>query len=499
MLSKSPQSGAESYLHDSSNMAGGHAELVLFPETVQEVAVALARATSNQTPVTVAGAGTGLVGGRVPFGGLVLSTERLNRILQINRNEDGTGYGTAEAGVVLSDYIRAAAQEGLLYPPDPTEWSCFLGGTVATNASGARTFKYGPTRDYVERLEVVLSTGDILDIGRGQFFAEANGHFSLPLAGGHSIEGRLPGYQMPRTRKNASGYYVKPGMDLIDLFIGSEGTLGVITRVETRMLPLPENVFSGLVFFQTEDRLQGFVRAARKALEVTTQFDEQFKIAPRSIEFFDAESLSFLRQKYPMVPTGVAGGIYFEQELAADEDDTVMASWLSLMERFEALQDDSWFASSEIDRARLKEFRHALPVLVNEWLAHHGQRKISTDMALPDDQFAEMMGFYRENLKASGLKFVVFGHIGDNHLHVNILPRNDIEAAAARTLYERFIKRAVELGGTVSAEHGIGKLKRDYLRVLYGDTFLREMASLKRAFDPACILGRGNMFSEDLL
>jgi D-lactate dehydrogenase (cytochrome) len=288
-------------------------------------------------------------------------------------------------------------------------------------------------------------------------------------------------------------------MDLIDLFIGSEGTLGVITRVETRMLPLPENVFSGLVFFQTEDRLQGFVRAARKALEVTTQFDEQFKIAPRSIEFFDAESLSFLRQKYPMVPTGVAGGIYFEQELAADEDDTVMASWLSLMERFEALQDDSWFASSEIDQARLKEFRHALPVLVNEWLAHHGQRKISTDMALPDDQFAEMMGFYRENLKASGLKFVVFGHIGDNHLHVNILPRNDIEAAAARTLYERFIKRAVELGGTVSAEHGIGKLKRDYLRVLYGDTFLREMASLKRAFDPACILGRGNMFSEDLL
>jgi D-lactate dehydrogenase (cytochrome) len=147
----------------------------------------------------------------------------------------------------------------------------------------------------------------------------------------------------------------------------------------------------------------------------------------------------------------------------------------------------------------MREFRHGLPVLVNEWLSHHGQRKVSTDMAVPDEQFAHMLRFYRETLRASDLQYVIFGHIGDNHVHVNIMPRDEQEAAQAREIYLRFVERAVRWGGTVSAEHGIGKLKRDYLRVLYGEQHLREMAALKRAFDPACVLGRGNIFAEEYL
>jgi D-lactate dehydrogenase (cytochrome) len=120
-------------------------------------------------------------------------------------------------------------------------------------------------------------------------------------------------------------------------------------------------------------------------------------------------------------------------------------------------------------------------------------------MALPDDTFAEMLRFYQENLRGGDLRYTIFGHIGDNHVHVNILPRNDDEAEKAWEIYHRFIRRAVELGGTISAEHGIGKLKREYLRELYGEEHLREMAALKQAFDPAGILGRGNMFAEELL
>src|SRR5437588_594312 len=193
MRTKSEQDEIQSYLADASNLAGGHASRILVPETSEEVADALARATRELTPVTVAGAGTGIVGGRVPFGGVVLSTQRLNHIGEIVR-EDGGGRATAEAGVVLADFQREVRSKELLYPPDPTESSCFLGGTVATNASGARTFKYGPTRCYVRRLKVALATGDLLDIGRGEIFADADGRIRVALGGGPCTAERLLAY-----------------------------------------------------------------------------------------------------------------------------------------------------------------------------------------------------------------------------------------------------------------------------------------------------------------
>jgi len=176
-----------------------------------------------------------------------------------------------------------------------------------------------------------------------------------------------------------------------------------------------------------------------------------------------------------------------------------MNQWLSLLEAHHALTDQSWFATNEQDHAKLREFRHALPVLMNEWFARHNQRKVSTDMAVPDEAFAGMLRFYQDALRGGDLRYTIFGHIGDNHVHVNILPRNDDEAERAWAIYRQFIRRAVEVGGTISAEHGIGKLKREYLRELYGDEHLREMAALKRAFDPAGILGRGTMFAEEML
>jgi D-lactate dehydrogenase (cytochrome) len=481
-------------------MQGGHAAEVQFPETAREVAECLRLAAGSGTPVTVSGAGTGVVGGRVPFGGVVIATDRLNRIKEIRRAGVG-GSALAEAGVRLSEFQRAVEQHGLLYPPDPTERSCYLGATVATNASGARTFKYGPTRSYVERLCVALTTGDLLDIRRGEIRADESGLLIIPLAGGQKIEARVPSYRMPRTRKHASGYYVYDRMDAIDLFIGSEGTLGVITEVEARLLDAPENVLGGVAFFKTEEDLLGFVSEARTLSLATRAGDKSSGgVDARALEYFDDRSLSFLRAKFSLVPEEARGGaIFFEQETTARTEDELMSRWLGLLEGRDALLDDSWFATNEQDRAGLREFRHALPVLVNEWLAHQGQRKVSTDMAVPDAQFNAMLGFYRETLRASGLSYVIFGHIGDNHVHVNMLPRDTEEAARARDIYLQFVKRAVGVGGTISAEHGIGKLKRDYLRLLYTNEQLKEMAVLKRAFDPALILGRGNIFAEEFL
>ena len=529
MLIKTEPDEVQSYLSDASYMRDGRAEGVVFPESIEEVAEVLRDASQKKIPVTVSGAGTGTVGGRIPFAGIVLATDNLSQIRSVI-HKGQAGRAVAEAGVRLADLQRFVDSESLFYPPDPTERSCFLGGTVATNASGARTFKYGPTRNYIERLRIVLPSGDVINLRRGDLHAEHGGAISIPLPSGGVLKAQLPSYRMPATRKHAAGYFVAPHMDVLDLFIGSEGTLGVIVGIEVRLLPKPEGLLSGIVFFKTDEELLSFVSEARtlsltnrqtrsregqrlaplmeKALEVTDRYGapvgdkrnaQSELIDARALEYFDRESLVFLRQKYEAVPGDAAGAIFFEQETTPATEDRLMTEWLALLEGHQALTDDSWFATGEQDQAKLREFRHALPVLMNEWFARHKQRKVSTDISVPDDAFPEMLRFYQDTLRASQLRYTIFGHIGDNHVHVNILPRDDSEGTKAREIYLQFLKRAAAVGGTLSAEHGVGKLKRDYLPLFYSEEHLREMAALKRAFDPAGILGRGNIFPEEYL
>jgi len=469
----------QDYLTDASFIRDGYAERVMIPETVEEVSDVLAEANRDRTPVTVSGAGTGTVGGRVPFGGIVLATDRLNRIKVIDRTNNTA---VAEAGVILSDFQRAVESEGLLYPPDPTERGCFLGGTVATNASGARTFKYGPTRNYIAGLKVVLASGEVLDLKRGEVLADSQGRLQV----GRSIELQLPQLQMPATRKNATGYFIAPEMDAIDLFIGSEGTLGVICEITAKLLPKPEGLLSGVVFFASETDVLDLVADVRAHVDA------------RAIEFFDRESLNFLREKYSTIPAEAVAALFFEQETTPASEELVLEQWQQLLDRHHALTD-SWFATNAADQAKLREFRHQLPVLMNEWFAHYRQRKVSTDMAVPDDAFPGLFRLYQDTLRESGLRYTIFGHIGDNHVHVNILPRDDTEGERARDLYVHFLKHAAAVGGTLSAEHGVGKLKREYLRLFYSDDQLRALASVKRALDPNGILGRGNIFAEALL
>ena len=515
MLTKTQPDEIQDYLSDASFVRGGNASRVVFPESAEEVASILGDATKTRTPVTVSGAGTGTVAGRVPFGGIVIATDKLNRIGDVARTDDG-GTINAQAGVRLIDLQRTVQSRGFIYPPDPTERTCFIGGNIATNASGSRTFKYGPTRNYVEALRIAFASGDVINPRRGDLHADEGGRIRLPLPSGAVIEAQLPSYQMPQVRKHASGYFVAPEMDVIDVFIGSEGTLGVIVEAELKLLPKPEGILSGVLFFDNEQNLLTFIRDARaRSLEnrdsspavresanlrgPSVREGNSGKFDARALEYFDEQSLGFLRQKYDSLPKAAVGAIFFEQETSPDTEDSLMSDWLTLIEQHHALSDQSWFATNEQDYAKLREFRHALPVLMNEWFAKYKQRKVSTDMSVPDEAFPEMLKFYQDSLHGGELRYTIFGHIGDNHVHVNILPRDDNESVKAWEIYRAFIQKAVGLGGTISAEHGIGKLKREYLRELYGDQHLREMAALKRAFDPAGILGRGNIFPEQYL
>lgn len=487
------------YLSDASNIAGGAAEKVFVPETADEIAQILSDANVAGTPVTISGARTGTVGGAIPFGGAIISLEKLNKIKSIDK--DGLA-AIVEPGVILADLQAAIDAEGLFYPPDPTEWSCQLGGTVATNASGARSFKYGATREFVRQLTVVLASGEIADIRRGETVSDPNGEFTVNTRSGRGITAKVPTYDRPNVRKNVSGYYNGQPLDAIDIFIGSEGTLGVITEIEFALLPKPEGFFSGIVFFAGEPQMLAFVEEAK-----SRSFESRGSSADPAaadidatlIEYFDNNALRFIAERFPDTPSDAAGAIFFEQETTAGNEDLMLERWNELLERHGADLDRSWFTTGDQDRERMREFRHALPVAVNERITRYKQRKVGTDMAVPDANFPAFLKFYKEILGSSGIDYVIFGHIGDCHLHANLLPKDEVEAEKARYIYGRCVAQAIMLGGTVSAEHGIGKLKRKYLSAMMGERYLNEMADLKRVFDPNGIIGRGNMFDEKYL
>lgn len=503
MLVKTESDELQDYLIDASNLQGGRAEKLFIPETAEEIAEILKEANEKNIPVTVSGARTGLVGGAIPFGGYVVSLEKFNKIEKIEKTENG-GTAIVGAGFMLNDFQKETESRGLFYPPDPTEWSCQLGGTVATNASGSRSFKYGATRRYVERLRVVTPTGEILNLKRGENHENSEGLIELTTESGAKIKLKLPTYAAPNVRKNASGYFSSAKTDAIDLFVGSEGTLGIIAEIEFKLLPKPEGFLSGIIFFKENQDLLNFVDEARKISFETRKIrnpksEIRNQIDATLLEYFDDQALNFIKEKFAEVPENMAGAVFFEQETNEETEDSLFEQWNELLEKHNAEVDSSWFTTTEDDRQKMRDFRHALPVAVNEWIVRHKQRKVSTDIAVPDENFASLLNFYKTILNDSGLQYVIFGHIGDNHVHVNVLPKDAAEAEKARHLYGRFIAQGIMLGGTISAEHGIGKIKSKYLNVMYGERYLNEMAELKKSLDPKGILGRDNIFDAKYL
>jgi D-lactate dehydrogenase (cytochrome) len=217
-------------------------------------------------------------------------------------------------------------------------------------------------------------------------------------------------------------------------------------------------------------------------------------VLARALEFFGADALEFVRRGGTRLPERAQAALQFEQEHGHGDEESAAAAWAEALEAHGALLDDSWIAVGESEQARVRAFRHALPVAVNEWLARHSRRKYGTDLSVPDDAFAEIFKMYRDDLRSSGLLSATWGHVGDNHLHLNLLPRDDEEESAAKQLFRRWVRKGVALGGAISAEHGIGKLKAALLAEAADPEALAAMRRTKAALDPAGILGRGNLF-----
>lgn len=492
------------FLHDESRLEG-KADCAVIPSDTLEVSAVMKFACENDIDVTVSGGRTGIAGGAVPDGGILMSLSGMRKIYGLSKDElNGETTIKCQAGTLLSDLRSYLVREKtpFFFPPDPTEDSATIGGMIACNASGAHTFKYGPTRNYVKSITAVLANGDIIRLKRTSAKGEKpknknrkNGKISgipfiISFPDGRESRGRLPEYESPQT-KNAAGYYSSEEMELIDLIIGSEGTLAVVTEAELLLLPKPEREFNALFFLKGENA----------AVELTNALRSSSRLDVTAIEYFDYKALNLLRKRRREL--GAASGI----PPGMPDDPETTAIYADLTSNNEDIADDSeilfhlsenlksgpavkvWAAFDSDERERLRKFRHALPETVNSIIALRRKdfpeiTKLGTDMAVGDKYLAKILSIYRSDLDKSGLEYVIFGHIGNNHLHVNILPRDLEEYDLGKRMYFKFAGAVIKMKGSISAEHGIGKLKKDFLKMMLKEEGLREMANIKKIFDP---------------
>ena len=508
------------YLDDESHSFEGTVEKIVFPSNEGEVAGLMKLAFESGTAVTIQGGRTGLTGAAVPLGGIAMNLEKMTNLLYMDYAEDESLYSVAaEAGVTLEDLVKAVSTKSLAaleskgtekqqtalskfleesdiftFPVDPTEMSAWVGGVVACNASGAKTYKYGAVRDWVCRIRVVLANGDILDINRGDVISK-DGKFIITMSNGTDVEVSIPSYKMPET-KNAAGLFAKPDMDLIDLFIGSEGILGVITLVELGLHKLPENIMTVMAFFPSEDDAVNFVYDIR-APESIVKMDFMEYFGPNAIEMIK-EKASTSGITVPAMKPDTKAIVFFEFSYAEAQMEEMVMGLEEVLNKHNTSSESSWAGLDWTELEKMKAVRHFVPETVNGIIAqrkaeYHKVHKIGTDMAVPDEALRDYLKYYRSVLEEQGMEYVIFGHIGNNHLHCNMLPRNNEEVEQGMNNYMTFAKRAVELGGTVAAEHGIGKLKRAFLEAMYGTDGISEMQAVKKSLDPKWIINRGNM------
>ncbi len=500
----------QNYLTDESNIHHAPPEnirAVYFPENEDDIIGILKEAGSSNSRVTISGAGTGITGSRVPMhGGIVISMERMLRLPQrenFERLEFQAMAGKASMllnrknmrlvvppGLTLIDLANGLPHD-LFHPTDPTERTAQIGGNAATNASGARGFFYGPTRSRVKGLRMILANGDIIHVKRGEYHADGQGMIGFTTNSGQVHQIRIPSYRMPDV-KNAAGLFARPGMDLIDLLIGSEGLFGIFSEIELKVEEVPGQIIADIAFFDNVE----------KAMELVDDLRPLKGRGILSLEFFNTTALDFIREEFPAIGEDAGSAVFIEMSSKDPRLNEILAD---LLEKHGSLRD--WYAGNRQDNLEFKEFRHALPDKLNAYLKQHDSYKMGTDFAVPPEAFREMMAYYqkigeefRNQHPREGVHYTMMGHIGDFHVHFNFIAQTPEEKATARILYVKLARKAIELEGTISAEHGVGKKtvmvdgeEIPYLELMYGKTGLMEIAEVKKAFDPDHLLNIGNM------
>ena len=428
------------YGFDASGLEAPPAAVV-WPHDVLDVIKVITYAYANGVPVIPRGAGTGMTGGAVPSqGAIILSMEKMNRIIEIDEENLTV---LVEPGVLNGKLQRELQRRKLFYPPDPASMNfCTIGGNVAENAGGARAVKYGVTKDYVMGLEAVLPDGRLIKTG-------------------------------VKTAKGVVGY------DLTGLLVGSEGTLAVITKIRLKVLPLPEEVITLMVFF----------KELEKSGVAVTQIITA-GIIPRTLEFLDRETIMAIENYKPI---GLPGDIDAMLLIELDGHPSVITRDAEkISEICGHLDGEVTMAENEAAREKLWEARRA----VSPALFHIAPTKINEDIVVPRNRLPEMLRILRGLSENTGIRIVNFGHAGDGNIHVNLMVdrNNREEYEKARKLVGDIFRATLELGGTISGEHGVGLTKKEYITMEIQPYELELMKKIKAVFDPKNILNPGKIF-----
>ncbi|MEI6243590.1 MAG: FAD-binding oxidoreductase [Acidobacteriota bacterium] len=504
------------HLEDAAHYPGGHAQSFARPSTEKDVA-ALLTASSIVLPI---GAQSSLTGGATPHGGLILSLERFTEITPIDTDHVRVG-----AGVPLMVLQESLAHAHRWYPPVPTFTGAWVGGVIATNAAGAATFKYGATRKWVDGLTVVLACGCVLDLQRGEAITDRG--IGWTIACEHGERAVMPGsYRMPAVAKVSAGYFAADAIDLIDLFIGAEGTLGVITSAVLRTLPEPPAFAMALVTTTSEAAALALTSDLRDAAQETWRSRDAQGIDVSAIEHMDRRCIDIVREDgadrrndialpgdsdvvlfvHLELPRGASAASLFDEvsrALGPDAIDTPMARLCRLLDRHGVL--DRTELAMPGDKPRLDQFlalREAAPTGVNRRVGDAKRdvdtriEKTAADMVVPFGRLAEMMRIYRDGYRRRSLDCAIWGHISDGNLHPNVLPRSFADVAAGKDAILEFGREAERLGGCPLAEHGVGRnaTKQLLLQQMYGAGGVAEMRAIKKTLDPAGILAPGVLF-----
>lgn len=427
------------YGRDESDLGLYPPEAVALVESVEEAHEVLRLAALDRIPVTPRGLGSGKTGGALPVeGGIVLSTERLKAIREI---DDASLLAVVEPGLVTAELHAAVEAQGLFYPPDPASLDvCSIGGNVAENAGGPRAFKYGVTREYVLALDLALMGGETLSVGRP-------------------------------TVKSVTG------LDLVGLITGSEGTLALITAITLKLIPRPR----GLVAFQAS------FPSVLQASEAVTQLLRAGQ-RPAALELMDEQVVERLRaQNRWSLPAGRAALLLVELDGEPDSLEAQLVAAAELCEAHGAA--DIAVALDEAKRRQLWAMRRQVSTMLGEQHRH----RVAEDICVPRARMPEMLRRIDRLAAAHGFAIACYGHAGDGNLHVNIVYDDDAQTARIEPLLAELFEQTLDLGGTLSGEHGIGLTKRRFVHLEQSSTSIALQREIKRAFDPTGLLNPGKL------
>lgn len=435
------------YGHDETEDLQFDPEIVLKPETTAEVSSILTYCNEHHIPVTPRGGGSGLAGGALPVhGGVSLSMEKFDRILEIDERNLQV---TTEPGVITEVLQNAVQEKGLFYPPDPASkgW-CYIGGNVANNSGGPKAVKYGVVKDYVLNLEMVLPDGSVIWTGANVL-------------------------------KNSTGY------NLTQLAVGSEGTLGVVTKIVLRLIPYPKFNLLLLAPFNSAEKACAAVSAIFRA-----------GVTPSGLEFMERDAIDWAIDYVGESPVQIAEDVQAQLLIEVDGNDMDVLykdceTIQNVLEQFEV--GDILFADNDEQKNALWHLRRNVAHAVKTRSVYKEE-----DTVVPRAELPELLKSVKEIGARYGFKSVCYGHAGDGNLHVNIIRGELSEADWNEKLplgINEIFQKVVSLGGTLSGEHGIGWVQKDYMPIAFNDVQLRLMKEIKGVFDPRGIMNPGKIFS----